>query len=117
MRRTEMRSLSGIPWLAASVAVLLVGSTAAVLAAESPMPGETPDSTAALGPGELGPGPALTIEWIGQGNPAHAQHVQVDAPWLLERVPEATSGRVTINLTTRDERGLQGPELVRLLRQ
>lgn len=85
--------------------------------ATQPPPSAAPTAESTLGPGELGPGAAITIEWIGQGNPAHAQHVQVDVPWLLGRVPERTGDRVQINLTTRDERGLQGPELVRLLRQ
>jgi TRAP-type C4-dicarboxylate transport system substrate-binding protein len=98
----------------------LAAASAAPLAAQSPStapPDPGASAGAPLGPGALGPGPELTIEWIGQGNPAHLQHTEVDVPWLVEQVPVATGGRVTINLTTRDERGLEGPELVRLLRQ
>jgi TRAP-type C4-dicarboxylate transport system substrate-binding protein len=65
----------------------------------------------------LGPGPKVTIEMIGQGNPAHLQYTKVEAPYVKEIIPQRSKGRLDIRLSTRDERNLQGTELVRLLRQ
>ena len=65
----------------------------------------------------LGPGPKVTIEMIGQGNPAHLQYTRVEAPYVKELIPQRSNGRIEIRLSTRDERSLQGTELVRLLRQ
>lgn len=118
--RVKTRSLRGAPQVAVAMALLVGACTTGPAATQKPASGATsagPTSASAAGPGELGTGAAVTIEWIGQGNPAHAQHVQIDKPWLLEQVPKRTGNRVKVNLTTRDERGLQGPELVRLVRQ
>jgi TRAP-type transport system periplasmic protein len=65
----------------------------------------------------LGPGPKVTIEMIGQGNPSHLQYTLVEAPYVKETIPQRSNRRVEIRLSTRDERNLQGTELVRLLRQ
>jgi len=65
----------------------------------------------------LGPGPKVTIEMIGQGNPAHLQYTLVEAPYVKETIPQRSNRRIEIRLSTRDERNLQGTELVRLLRQ
>jgi TRAP-type C4-dicarboxylate transport system substrate-binding protein len=65
----------------------------------------------------LGPGPKVTIEMIGQGNPAHLQYTRVEAPYVKEIIPQRSKGRIEIRLSTRDERNLTGTELVRLLRQ
>ncbi|HEX2483429.1 MAG TPA: TRAP transporter substrate-binding protein [Methylomirabilota bacterium] len=80
------------------------------------MPSGPPPS--AQKPGStLGPGPKVTIEMIGQGNPAHLQYTKVEAPYIKEILPQRSNRRLDIKLSTRDERNLQGTELVRLLRQ
>jgi TRAP-type C4-dicarboxylate transport system substrate-binding protein len=75
-----------------------------------------PEAFAQRAGATLGPGPKLAIEMIGQGNPAHLQYTKVEAPFVKQIIPQRSSGRVEIRISTRDERNLTGTELVRLLR-
>jgi TRAP-type C4-dicarboxylate transport system substrate-binding protein len=100
-------------------ATVFIGTIALMAAACGP--GAAPSATgatqgsAAGKPGELGPGPSLTIEMIGQPGPNLLQYTKVEKPYIENTLIPASKGRIKINLTTRDERNLQGQDLARLV--
>jgi TRAP-type C4-dicarboxylate transport system substrate-binding protein len=86
----------------------------------SPSTGASPSadgSTAAPSSeaGLLGPGPNFTIEMIGQPVPTNLGYTKVERPYADDIWIPASNGRMTLNLTTRDERGLTGAEFGSLL--
>jgi TRAP-type C4-dicarboxylate transport system substrate-binding protein len=89
-------------------------------AAEKPAaPAQKPADTAAQKPGAatLGPGPKLTIQWIGHPTPTLPQRTVVEAPFVNETIPQRSNGRIDIKSATWAERNLTGNEIIRLTRQ
>jgi TRAP-type C4-dicarboxylate transport system substrate-binding protein len=98
------------------IAVLLAGACGPAAApASSPTSAAGTATAAAVKEGELGPGPNITVEMIGQPGPNLLQYTKVEKPYVENTLIPASHGRVKINLTTRDERNLQGQDLARLL--
>lgn len=102
---------------AAAVAPTLIVLSACAPAAPPPAatPAATPSPAAAADPGKLGPGSSITIEMIGQPGPNLLQYTKVEKPYMEQKLLPASAGRIKLNLVTRDERGLTGTELARLL--
>ncbi len=53
---------------------------------------------------------------VSQPGPAFPQYVGVDIPLLRDGLPQASGGKITVELASWPERGLNGPEILRLVR-
>ncbi len=58
----------------------------------------------------------VNIQAVTQPNPAIPQYTRVDIPMLRDGLPQRSSGRVRVTLSSWPERNLNGPEIVRLVR-
>lgn len=85
-----------------AAAMLALGATTATAAAQAlpPVPA----------------GPRITIVATTASIPTQPQYSRVDIPFMRERLPQASGGRIEAQLSTHSERNLTGAEIVRLVR-
>lgn len=67
-------------------------------------------------PAGLPAGPPVNIQMVTQSGPTFPQYTRVDIPMLREGLPRSSNGRIRVTLASWPERGLNGPEIIRLVR-
>ncbi len=65
---------------------------------------------------ELPPGPRVNMTAVTQPGPTLPQYSQVDVPMLRDGLAQRSGGRVNVTLQSWPERGVGGPEVIRLVR-
>lgn len=62
------------------------------------------------------PGPVVKMTAVNQAAISQPQYTEVDVPLLKQGLPQKTNGRFDVTLATWTERGVNGPEVIRLVR-
>ena len=57
-----------------------------------------------------------SMQMVTQLSPSIPQYLRVDIPMLRDGIPQKSGGRIQVTLASWPERGLTGPELLRVLR-